>query len=246
MSPAKQQPAPGLNSGQKGVLILMIGGLALIVLVLVAHRYGGNELFEPSAAPQPQASANAPELTSEQLPTEIPQAMLEALAAQGMNLSDLGLNVEDGLTPDNMLSGMPSGMIDALQQMQSQDSGQPTSLDTLLDMVFMFLELSDLTQAQNFANQALVAAPSDPRPYYAQGRIYQAQGLYQQAADIMERSLNLGDSPNTRHDLAQLYAANLGNPAKAIEHLNAAIALPDLDPHLKAHYQEELDALSSN
>ena len=226
------------DSGQKFVLILAAAGLVVILLTSLVYLFNAGSMVKQTGLPVPSDRVAARPLDSGQMPAEIPQAMLEALAQRGLSLADLGMG---GVPAASGTAQNNAGLESLIQELQTKGD----DLDTLLDLAEMFTNLGDLANAQTFVNRALVSAPSEPRSYYQQGRIYQSRGSFQQAADLMELSLSMGDSAQVRHDLALIYADALNNKVKAVEHLSAALALPNLSPELRAHYQEELQALRS-
>jgi len=228
------------DNGKKLVLVLMVAGLAVIVLTSVVYRFGAGGLVKPTGLPMTSSTVFAPSMETGQMPMEFPQGMLDALVQQGMSLTELGL-IETSTLSGTEEIVTNSGSAIPLLPTRADD------LDSILEMAEMFTRMGDLANAQSFINQALVFAPSDPRAYYQQSRIYLdlARNNFKQAAEFMERFLTLGESAQVRHDLALIYAEELNDKVRAIEHLNAAIALPGLSPDLKAHYQEELQALTA-
>ncbi len=139
------------------------------------------------------------------------------------------------------IPSMPAGpeqeaTLAAMQRLQAD----PNDVNALLALADLFMNQQNWGTAQGFVNRAMVAAPSDARPLYYQGVLYARQDKYKEAAEAMQRSLELRDEPATRYSLGIIQIYHLNDAARGRALLEGALQSPDLHPDLKVMIETEL------
>lgn len=123
-----------------------------------------------------------------------------------------------------------------MQKLQSN----PNDVDTLLHLSSLFAERGDNDAALNMAERAGVAAPSDHRPAYLMGVLLARQEKWKDAAENLERSIQLKDDAATRYSLAVIYRYHLNEETKARENYEVAAKICE-DPALSSMIRAELE-----
>ena len=132
----------------------------------------------------------------------------------------------------------PQGM--AIMGLMQKMQADPHNVETLLELAQVFAEQGDPAAAQDRAERAVVAAPSDHRPPYLLGVVLGGQGKWQEAAEQLERSVSLKDDASARYSLGVIWRYHLKDEAKARPHFDMAAKLSS-DPALASMIKAELD-----
>jgi len=137
------------------------------------------------------------------------------------------------------------GRMDAIGQLMQQLQQNPESVGIMIHLAEHFVEDQNWTAAESFSRRAVVAAPDNPRPLYLLGVVLHNQGNYAEAAACLERVVSLRDEPTVRYSLGILYAHYLQDPARGVQNLHAALAMPGLPDGLAMKIRAELDELAA-
>ena len=138
---------------------------------------------------------------------------------------------------DTIDTESPQGM--AIMALMQKMQADPHNVETLLELARVFAEQGDPAAAQDMAERAVIAAPSDHRPPYLLAVLFGQTGRWQEAAAQLERSISLKDDAASRYSLAVIYRYHLKQEDKARAGFAAAAALCD-DPALAPMIEAEL------
>ena len=140
---------------------------------------------------------------------------------------------------DSIDTQSPQGM--AIMGLMQKMQADPHNVETLLELAQVFAEQGDPAAAQDMAERAVIAAPSDHRPPYLLAVLFSQTGRWQEAATQLERSISLKDDAASRYSLAVIYRYHLKQEEKARASFEAASALcqdPALAPMIEAELKK--------
>jgi tetratricopeptide (TPR) repeat protein len=123
-----------------------------------------------------------------------------------------------------------------MQKMKSD----PNNTDTLLELARLFSDQGNTEEAEELLQRALINAPSDSRPPYFMGILFAQQNKWTEAAQQLERSIQLGDDAFARYSLAVIYRYHLNRETDAKVHYETAAKLCN-DPALASMIKAELE-----
>ena len=142
-------------------------------------------------------------------------------------------------------SGAPAANMNEISQLMAKIQQDPGDFASMLHLAEHFMDDQNWPAAENFLRRAAVSAPSDPKPLYLLGVALHNQGQNAESALCLERVLGLRDEASVRYSLAVLYSHYLQNPVMALEHLRAALAMPELSAELEKLVRAEMATLAA-
>lgn len=156
--------------------------------------------------------------------------------------------------PDLVAMRMPeaghtesAGNMGQIGQLMEQVAKNPTDLEATIRLTENLMAIGQWESAENFAQKALSMTPADSqeiRPLYLLGLIHHNRGENEQAAELLEKTLEKDDNPSARYSLGILYLHYLKQRERGLEHLRKALASNRATPSLKAAITEELEKIT--
>lgn len=123
----------------------------------------------------------------------------------------------------------------------------PQDKEATLQLAQELLEIGQWDGAINFAQKALsISTPEekDFRPLYLLGLAHHYKGEHAQAAELLEKSVEVQPTPAAYYGLGLLYLHFLNNPELARKKLEAGLEIVDLPPAMRLTLEEELQKAS--
>lgn len=159
--------------------------------------------------------------------------------------------------PDLVISHMPEqsrpdmpmnegmGLVGQLMQKVAQN---PQDLESTLKLAESLMSLGEWQGAENFAQKAVSLASGNPeeiRPLLMLALIHHNNGKHEQAAELLEKSLEKRDDPIARYNLGILYAHYLKQADKGRDQFRQALSHEGIAPGLKAAIEDELKKIEA-
>lgn len=94
---------------------------------------------------------------------------------------------------------------EAIQELETYLKTTPDSAPVTTELVRRYLQAGDMTRARSLAERAMKLAPESPEVWRVQGDIMAANRQSSEAEKAYRKALSLGDDPETRLSLAQLW-----------------------------------------
>ena len=194
---------------------------------------------------------------TDQMPSEIPQAMYDAMKRRGMKIPDTVTVVPDApadphaasaSSPEASGASAPAGRSEtdpATAAILEMVQAAPHDADILLKAAAMLAKNGRADLAQEQLNHAMVAAPGDARPSRELGRLLAEAGKYDEAAERLAYSVERTPDPEALLLLVHVYRHHLGKPDLARAYALTLKALPVEDAQLKQRIDDELAALQN-
>ncbi|MBO4318389.1 MAG: hypothetical protein J5855_08985 [Mailhella sp.] len=191
-----------------------------------------------------------------QMPSEIPQAMYDAMKRRGMTIPDTVTVVPDAPADTPAASADPAGAPAQAPAARSEADpataailemvqAAPHDADILLKAAAMLAKNGRADLAQEQLNHAMVAAPGDARPSRELGRMLAEAGRYEEAAERLAYSVERTPDPEALLLLVHVYRHHLGKPDLARAYALTLKSLPVEDAQLKQRIDDELAALQN-
>lgn len=151
--------------------------------------------------------------------------------------------VRSRFAPQGMEEAVPEKNLGALGELMRHVSEYPGDRGAILKLAEGLLALGQWGSAENFARKALALDPPDapnPRTLYLLAIARHSQGEHEQAAELLEKSLEREENPRARYSLGILYLHYLRKPERGIEQLRKGLAGPDPGTAMRAAMESEL------
>ncbi len=191
-----------------------------------------------------------------QMPSEIPQAMYDAMKRRGMEIPDTVTVVPDSTA--NVQSGSGTAPNDAAPSPDASPQADPATaavlemikaaphdVEILLKAASMLAKNGRADLAAEQLNHAMISAPDDARPSRELGRMLAEAGRYEEAAEKLAYSAEREQDPETLLMLVHICRHHLDKPDLAKAYALTLKALPVEDGELKKRIDEELAALQN-
>ena len=126
-------------------------------------------------------------------------------------------------------------------KLMRQVAENPQDLGALIHLIEHLVTAQNWDAAETFAQRAVTMDVSNPKPLYLLGIIQHSQGRHKEAAEALEKVVNIKDEASVRYSLGVLYIYFLEDPKRGVDHLRAGLKDATASQELKAAMQQELD-----